>query len=283
MYQLLVRYLGWQPGQDEMSGARTFEYTDRALAPLFKSGDALDVQKLMAMPALFATETGGKGPQYARIGTIIDIKQEGGDYKIRYAFDGSLPSIENRRLEKLALMLGIDVTNYEMTRTHWAIKDVDLFAALLRAQAGSLHSPKVFSLSTDIDDAQMSVMMPFEGTFDGVYTAMQECADRFKMQCRRADDIWKHDAVIQDIVSLISRSRVVVCDCSSRNPNVFYEAGIAHTLGRDVILITQSESDIPFNLRHLRYIKYLNNGEGIARLSAQVQERITTILSSPSA
>ena len=54
----------------------------------------------------------------------------------------------------------------------------------------------------------------------------------------------------------------MIADCTGRNPNVFYEIGIAHTLGRDVILITQNEADVPFDLRHLRYVQYLNNGEG---------------------
>ena len=98
------------------------------------------------------------------------------------------------------------------------------------------------------------------------------------MSCHRADDIWKENAIIQDIVSLISRSRIIICDCSGRNPNVFYEAGIAHTLGKDVILITQSGDDIPFNLRHLRYIRYLNNREGIEDLVKKVSDRITNIL-----
>ncbi len=53
---------------------------------------------------------------------------------------------------------------------------------------------------------------------------------------------------------------------------------IAHTLGREVILITQSEHDIPFDLRHLRYIRYLNNGQGRAALVAALQGRAQTIL-----
>lgn len=71
---------------------------------------------------------------------------------------------------------------------------------------------------------------------------------------------------------------MVVCDCTGRNPNVFYEVGIAHTLGREVILITQSHDDIPFDLRHLRYIAYLNNGEGLASLSKSLEARMETIL-----
>jgi hypothetical protein len=55
-------------------------------------------------------------------------------------------------------------------------------------------------------------------------------------------------------------------------------SSIAHTLGREVILITQSEYDIPFDLRHLRYIRYLNTGEGRAALVADLQGRVQTIV-----
>ena len=73
-------------------------------------------------------------------------------------------------------------------------------------------------------------------------------------KCKRADDIWNHDAIIQDVVSLICKSSVVICDLTGKNANVFYEAGIAHSLGKDGMLITQSASYVPFDLRHLRYI-----------------------------
>jgi hypothetical protein len=58
---------------------------------------------------------------------------------------------------------------------------------------------------------------------------------------------------------------------------VFYEIGIAHTLGREVILITQSVEDIPFDLRHLRYVHYLNNGEGLNQLSMRRRQRLETL------
>ena len=79
-------------------------------------------------------------------------------------------------------------------------------------------------------------------------------------------------------MSLIDRSRVVICDCTGRNPNVFYEIGIAHTLGREVISITQNPEDIPFDLRHLRYVHYLNNAEGRQALCAALEARLNTVL-----
>jgi len=75
-------------------------------------------------------------------------------------------------------------------------------------------------------------------------------------------------------------SRAVVCDCTDRNPNVFYEIGIAHTLGREVVLLSQNGADIPFDLRHLRYIPYLNNVEGRPALSDALADRLSALVGS---
>jgi hypothetical protein len=79
-------------------------------------------------------------------------------------------------------------------------------------------------------------------------------------------------------VSLIDKSHVVICDLTGRNANVFYEVGIAHTLGRETILITQNADDIPFDLRHLRFIHYLNNAEGRQALQRELQGRLQTLV-----
>ena len=68
-----------------------------------------------------------------------------------------------------------------------------------------------------------------------------------------------------------------MCDFTGKNPNVFYEAGIAHTLGKYVVPITQSEHDIPFDLKHHRHAKYLNNGEGLQKLKQELISRFLTL------
>ena len=117
-------------------------------------------------------------------------------------------------------------------------------------------------------------MMPFDTSFNKVFKSLKQVADEVGLSCLRADDIWNDPTVIQDVFDLIYRSRVVVCDCTDRNPNVFYETGIAHTLGRDVILITQSKNDIPFDLTHLRYVPYLNNNEGLKKLRRTLKSKL---------
>ena len=139
-------------------------------------------------------------------------------------------------------------------------------------------TPSVFEVPTQgVDQTLVAVMMPFSAEYKDVYNTIQKACAFHKLGCHRVDDIWEHAILIQDIFSLIFRSYVVVCDFSGRNPNVFYETGIAHTLGKHVIPITQSSSDVPFDLRHHRYIHYHNNGEGRVKLQQDLQRRLARL------
>lgn len=277
MYHLLVSYSGWPQTTSSIGASRVFEYTEEYLSNFYKPGGILDLAQISRIPALFASETNGSGEQLARIGYINHAIVSGRDVNLRYTFDTSIPPITNEQLESLADVLGIE--SFELSRTHWAIKDIDLFQVLYANQLSVNSSPKIFS--TDdihrVEQDLISVMMPFSSEFRSVYDAISQMAISLNMRCLRADDIWENEAVIQDIVSLICRSSIVICDCSGRNPNVFYEAGIAHTLGKDVILIAQSEGDVPFDLRHLRYLPYLNNKEGRMNMVAELSKRVTTL------
>ena len=138
--------------------------------------------------------------------------------------------------------------------------------------------PNVFKIPSEKTNSTLvSAMMPFSGSFAGTYDAIQKACHQSALTCERADNIWKESAVIQDIFGLIYRSFIVICDFTGKNPNVFYEAGIAHTLGKHVIPITQHEDDIPFDLRHHRFLRYLNNSEGLANFARSLAVRLKVL------
>jgi len=139
-------------------------------------------------------------------------------------------------------------------------------------------SPSVFELphGSTVKNC-VSVMMPFSRDFDNVYSIIKNACIKKGMTVHRADDFWKNSVIIQDIFELIYRSSIVIVDFSGRNENVFYEAGIAHTLGKNVIPITQSIDNIPFDLRHHRHVIYLNNGEGLRELENKLSERLESL------
>jgi nucleoside 2-deoxyribosyltransferase len=54
----------------------------------------------------------------------------------------------------------------------------------------------------------------------------------------------------------IRRADVVMVDVTKNNPNVFYELGLAHALGKEVIVITQNVAKVPFDIKTLRLLSY---------------------------
>ncbi|GEM_PF-3041626 len=104
------------------------------------------------------------------------------------------------------------------------------------------------------------VLMPFSDQKDlqPVYIehVKKVIVERFGLRCERADDIHDISGVMQSVWECISKARLIIAEMTGRNPNVFYELGIAHTLGKPVIMITQSMDDVPFDLKHLRCIVY---------------------------
>ena len=104
------------------------------------------------------------------------------------------------------------------------------------------------------------VLMAFDEKFDDVYEAFikplfEESKDA-SFSVDRADDIHNQQNIMQDIVTRITDSHLIVADLTDNNPNVFYELGVAHTLGRPVILLAQNMDDVPFDLRAYRVLIY---------------------------
>lgn len=134
--------------------------------------------------------------------------------------------------------------------------------------------PAVFDIPEgDVETDLIGVMCPFGAHFEPVFGSIVNAARHTGFRCLRAKDIWLDAAIIQDVFSLIYRAHIIVCDFTGQNPNVFYEAGIAHTLGKHVIPITQSAHDVPFDLQHHRYKLYLNNAEGRQELETVLAQR----------
>ena len=51
-------------------------------------------------------------------------------------------------------------------------------------------------------------------------------------------------------------AKVLLAELTSKNANVFYELGLAHALGKPVVLVSETMDDVPFDLQQLRVILY---------------------------
>ena len=141
-------------------------------------------------------------------------------------------------------------------------------------------APHVFELQDiAVEPDLVAIMMPFAAEFLPVHEAIKHACIAARLRALRADDIWEETTIIQDIFNLLVRARIVVVDFTGRNSNVMYETGIAHTLGKLVVPISQSLSDVPFDVAHHRCLKYLPNVEGCADLTAKLTTKLMQVSS----
>lgn len=280
-YNVIVGYFD-ESGTSIVPGSRFYNSED--LPPHLKGKLPItgDFQNFCAsIPTVFTQEISSIEIPMAQIGWITSIFPNGEDIRVEYRLaSGIAPIPADRLAETLGLSNCFPPRGFgDMQRSHWEIRQGDIFWQLFGAGLFEKVQPSVFNIPRDyIQSNLVSVMMPFQPDFDDVYQALKNLCQNMNLECKKADDIWEDSTVIQDIFSLIYRSKIVICDFSQKNPNVFYEAGIAHALGREVIPIVQNTEDIPFDLRHHRYIQYLNNDEGRQRLVAAIKGRIETLM-----
>lgn len=182
-------------------------------------------------------------------------------------------------LDMLVSMVTRDADNLNIIEDYVGGLSPDHPISILEGKKRVTFVPNVFEVPEgDIDQSLVAIMMPFDAAFDGVHAAIKSSCQKVGMSCQRVDDIWEHSTVIQDVFALIWRASIVVCDFTTRNANVFYECGIAHTLGKAVIPIAQHKSDVPFDLQHHRYLNYHGNSEGLETLGHDLQKRLHTLI-----
>jgi hypothetical protein len=120
--------------------------------------------------------------------------------------------------------------------------------------------------------------MPFDPSFNGVWEqVIRPAVVGHGDTCHRADDVFAPGSIIDDILASIRQADYLVADLTGRNPNVYYELGFAHCLGKPVILLTQQLSDIPFDLRSQRLIEYKDSVAGAHHLRQSLERYLKSV------
>jgi nucleoside 2-deoxyribosyltransferase len=102
------------------------------------------------------------------------------------------------------------------------------------------------------------VIMPFRPDLHFFYLFLkQHIEQQHQIKCERGDAQVLTKPIIEKINDYIRQADVIIADCSGRNPNVFYELGLAHAHDKQVILITHDDvKEAPADIRHYEFIWY---------------------------
>ena len=156
---------------------REREYTDRDLAARYGSLSSDAIEELRRYPCVFAYESQcNKDPLY---GFIKDVTVLLGEVRVEYMIQlerfiaaSQLNEIRHR----------LDIGRFELNRTHWAVKEVDLHLKLSSIGVRLADGP------IDIDTHQFDVALSFPG----------QCREYVKTIAERTSDMLGPDKCFYD-------------------------------------------------------------------------------------
>jgi ActR/RegA family two-component response regulator len=179
----------------------------------------------------------------------------------------------------------IVVTGYSTIRTtKKAIKELKVYDYLEkypedgRAFDHNHFLEKVVEAADDAHRRQQPfvfVVTPFARRYKVMHEhVVKKVVEREGLVCIRADDLFEPGRIIDDIKRSIQQAYFIIADLSGRSPNVFYEIGLAHALGKSVMLLTQAMEDVPPKLRDVRLFQYKDSLEGAGQLEKVLRKTL---------
>jgi hypothetical protein len=212
------------------------------------------------------------------IGTMVVLKNNG-----FIEFDGTIDQSLTREDQTLVISVmkenwGSEVsllTKFVEFQSYVGVNLTESFNFLASGSKSLRVNPIWKHLDIQPNATEVFVLMPYQKPFTDIYDQnIKKVCDELGISCSVALEFKRSKAIMQEIWESIYAANVIIADCTGKNPNVFYELGIAHTLGKEVIIITQNADDVSFDIRHLRYIPYENTGDGIKRFESVLKDYI---------
>ena len=116
-----------------------------------------------------------------------------------------------------------------------------------------------------IFDKRILCLMPFNNKYKSLYSTIRHASTFCGYECKRTDDekLENNVNLRRYIITQIIQAQLIVAVLDGRNPNVMYEIGISHAIGKLVLLLVKREkkSDLPENLNGNRLLIYNSEDE----------------------
>ena len=156
--------------------------------------------------------------------------------------ENSLSKME-RDLDKEILQIGFD--NLLQTPSGKELISLSGIEKKGESDIPDSHQPFVF------------VLMPLKEQFFDLYDkAIKPALEQLGCSVLRIDEVFSVESIMTTIYKNIAQADFIVAVVTERNPNVFYEIGYAHALGKNVILVSQTTNEVPFDFSGSKAIIY---------------------------
>lgn len=214
--------------------------------------------------------------KYVRLGinrlpqTAFEYREfDGNEYnnqKIPKLFGSSINIKENEKYNIKIIIDGSNITllinDFTITKENIKMGIEGNQVAILCQSTGDII---IHEFSVDTSKRKAFVIMQYSKNYDDLYREVIEpVCKAFDYEVIRADESVSTGMIIQDIISRIQESSVIIADITPDNANVFYEVGYSHALNKPTILLNDRHlrEKLPFDVSGLRTIFYDNSISG---------------------
>jgi hypothetical protein len=126
---------------------------------------------------------------------------------------------------------------------------------------------EIFGVDLRVDEPEVFVIMPFSQPWSSdVYSQMiKPAVSAAGLKCIRGDTIVRVGDLTANIMRALFTVGVTVADVSHPNPNVYYELGLCHAMGKESILLKQHGVTLPADLAGAHYYEYQMGSMGAGK------------------
>jgi hypothetical protein len=156
---------------------------------------------------------------------------------------------------------------------------VDSIDATIGVLSASPPEETVVQLGQPFQKGYVFIAMAMDSSdtsLDDVLDALKEGCRRCGLEAERVDEPASNDRITDRILESIRKAEYVVVDLTHSKPNVFYEAGYAHGLGRTPIYVAKEGTKLEFDLKDYPVIFYSN----MRQLKDKLEKRLRGLASS---
>jgi len=122
------------------------------------------------------------------------------------------------------------------------------------------------------------ILMPMADNTDleKTYQIIKEECQKYDINAIRIDEVESSGIINEEVLQHINDSEYIIVDLTNERPNVYYELGYAHGLGKrleNIILVAKKGTALHFDIRNMRTIFYRNH----EKLRKKLNKRLKAI------
>lgn len=120
--------------------------------------------------------------------------------------------------------------------------------------------------------------IPHSNIYGGIRDAIQAGAQQAGYQVVSLDQspVMPGGSIQEAIIGELARADCIVADVSDRNPNIFFELGLAQAMGKGIIILVSEQKirETPFDIREFRAITYSEDNITLSKLSDKISRSL---------